>query len=169
MENCPCGSLFPYNDCCALLIQGGGYADTAEDLMRSRYSAFVKKKWDYLARTSLHSSKNAEDYQRSSENTKWQRLEVHGSEGGNHDDTKGQIEFSAWYSDGKSEKVLREHSHFEKKAGRWYYDEQGSHTISPSTKRAAPQKTVVRSDPKTGRNDPCPCQSGKKYKKCCGK
>jgi preprotein translocase subunit SecA len=29
-------------------------------------------------------------------------------------------------------------------------------------------KTVKRSEPKTGRNDPCPCGSGKKYKKCCG-
>ncbi|MBP5286865.1 MAG: SEC-C domain-containing protein [Elusimicrobiales bacterium] len=30
-------------------------------------------------------------------------------------------------------------------------------------------KTVRRESPKTGRNDPCPCGSGKKYKKCCGK
>ena len=34
---------------------------------------------------------------------------------------------------------------------------------------AAHSKPVVREEPKTGRNDPCPCGSGKKYKKCCGK
>ena len=34
---------------------------------------------------------------------------------------------------------------------------------------AAHTKPVVRDEPKTGRNDPCPCGSGKKYKKCCGK
>ncbi|MCX2977689.1 SEC-C metal-binding domain-containing protein [Candidatus Marimicrobium litorale] len=31
-----------------------------------------------------------------------------------------------------------------------------------------PQETIVRSTPKVGRNDPCPCDSGRKYKKCCG-
>ena len=30
-------------------------------------------------------------------------------------------------------------------------------------------KTVVNEGPKVGRNDPCPCGSGKKYKNCCGK
>jgi preprotein translocase subunit SecA len=36
---------------------------------------------------------------------------------------------------------------------------------------AQPQKvaTIVRGVPRVGRNDPCPCGSGKKYKKCCGK
>ncbi|MBQ7930797.1 MAG: SEC-C domain-containing protein, partial [Clostridia bacterium] len=32
----------------------------------------------------------------------------------------------------------------------------------------APKKPVVNKTPKVGRNDPCPCGSGKKYKKCCG-
>ncbi|MBO6555322.1 MAG: SEC-C domain-containing protein [Pseudomonadales bacterium] len=32
-----------------------------------------------------------------------------------------------------------------------------------------PQMPVVRNTPKVGRNDPCPCASGHKYKKCCGK
>ena len=37
MKDCPCGLQSPYADCCGLLIRGTGYADTAEDLMRSRY------------------------------------------------------------------------------------------------------------------------------------
>ena len=32
----------------------------------------------------------------------------------------------------------------------------------------SPREPVVRSSPKIGRNAPCPCGSGKKYKKCCG-
>ena len=169
MENCPCGSLFPYNDCCSLLIQGGGYADTAEDLMRSRYSAFVKRRWDYLAQTSLHSEKSADDYRKSAENAEWKRLEIKSIQGGEHDDNSGRIEFHAWFSEGKKENVLMEHSHFEKKEGRWYYDEKNSHPITPPATKPPAQKTIVRSAPKTGRNDPCPCNSGKKFKKCCGK
>ena len=34
--------------------------------------------------------------------------------------------------------------------------------------KAARTKTVTRDQPKIGRNEPCPCGSGKKYKKCCG-
>ena len=35
-------------------------------------------------------------------------------------------------------------------------------------KSAGPKKPVVNKGQKVGRNDPCPCGSGKKYKKCCG-
>ena len=44
---------------------------------------------------------------------------------------------------------------------------QPSQTVDDRT--AAAVKTVVRNNPKVGRNDPCPCGSGKKYKKCCGR
>ncbi|MBM7070738.1 SEC-C domain-containing protein [Shewanella sp. 202IG2-18] len=32
-----------------------------------------------------------------------------------------------------------------------------------------PSSPIIRESPKVGRNDPCPCGSGKKFKKCCGK
>lgn len=38
-----------------------------------------------------------------------------------------------------------------------------------NTSCCPPKKPVKRASPKVGRNDPCPCGSGKKYKKCCGK
>ncbi|MFH1621737.1 MAG: preprotein translocase subunit SecA [Candidatus Omnitrophota bacterium] len=38
-----------------------------------------------------------------------------------------------------------------------------------STEKQTPLPTIKRDQPKVGRNDPCPCGSGKKYKKCCGK
>ena len=51
MEDCPCGTGFLYTDCCGPLIRGLSNADTAEDLMRARFSAFSKGTWDYLEKT----------------------------------------------------------------------------------------------------------------------
>ncbi|SHN70707.1 preprotein translocase subunit SecA [Desulfovibrio litoralis] len=41
--------------------------------------------------------------------------------------------------------------------------------MSSTHKNKANQKPLKRNEPKLGRNDDCPCGSGKKYKKCCGK
>jgi len=38
-----------------------------------------------------------------------------------------------------------------------------------SSKQSTQNVTVKNDEPKVGRNDPCPCGSGKKYKQCCGK
>jgi preprotein translocase subunit SecA len=46
---------------------------------------------------------------------------------------------------------------------------QTQHPMPPETMGDAPKQKPVTADPKVGRNDPCPCGSGKKYKKCCGK
>ncbi|MEN6477504.1 MAG: YchJ family metal-binding protein, partial [Rectinema sp.] len=71
--------------------------------------------------------------------------------------TEGTVDFTADYiMDGLRDKH-RESAHFAKKDGRWLYEEGEVKT-----------QTVVRAEPKVGRNDPCPCGSGKKYKKCCG-
>ena len=53
MDICPCGSTKPYADCCRPLIAGDRRAETAEQLMRSRYTAYVKKELAWL-RESLH-------------------------------------------------------------------------------------------------------------------
>ena len=56
----------------------------------------------------------------------------------------------------------------------WLYNLEGWNDILSAEKRKEIQKkyksskTVVKEE-KVGRNDPCPCNSGKKYKKCCGK
>ena len=57
----------------------------------------------------------------------------------------------------------------------WLYNLRGWEDILPEEHRKSVQKEynkskiVVNKEPKVGRNDPCPCGSGKKYKKCCGK
>jgi SEC-C motif domain protein len=68
------------------------------------------------------------------------------------------VEFSAYYQDGDTERALEEKSEFQRVDGIWYYTR--SLRVGPPPVKAAP---------KVGRNDPCPCGSGKKYKHCCGK
>ena len=82
MKDCPCGLQSPYADCCGLLIRGTGYADTAEDLMRSRYTAYTLRNWDYLIQTT-HSSERSEKSRKTFEKwgkaVEWLKLEVLGS------------------------------------------------------------------------------------------
>lgn len=178
MKDCPCGLDSPYTDCCGRLIRGSGYADTAEDLMRARYTAFVMKEWKFLFNTLCaeeRAGKKAEDFEEGLGPVTWNRLEVHGARRGGQDDDTGTVEFVAHFTDGDAEKSLHETASFFKEKGRWVYSEAKSkshvHAAGQSCghEPAEPKKPFVRDQPKVGRNDPCPCGSGKKYKKCCGK
>ena len=84
------------------------------------------------------------------------------------------MEFAAHYTESGDAKSLHETAHFLKEEGRWVYSEKQSNSHvhaggEPCGHSHKPQKPVVREGAKVGRNDPCPCDSGKKYKKCCGK
>jgi len=162
MESCPCGSEPPYAECCGPLIKGEKTAETAEQLMRSRYTAYVKKEIDYLS-TSLH-PRHRKDFDPKStrdwaEGAEWHKLEILGTKAGGIDDAEGEVEFVATFTQKGSEMKHHELATFTKEAGKWYFVDG---------KAATPQQ-YVRSTPKTGRNEPCLCGSGKKYKKCCGK
>jgi len=67
------------------------------------------------------------------------------------------VDFSATYTRKGLKDIHLEKAHFVKKDDQWLYE---SGSLIPTT--------IVREGTKTGRNDPCPCGSGKKYKKCCG-
>lgn len=129
--------------------RGEFMASSAEELMRSRYSAYVLKHSDYLTAT-WHSSTRPASLDISGDDIPWQRLVILSIEKGGSDDNEGVVEFAADYRGGQ----LHERSRFVKEKGRWFYLD--GDILSPFT--AA----------KIGRNDPCPCGSGKKYKKCCG-
>jgi len=178
MKDCPCGLNSPYTDCCGRLIRGGGYADTAEDLMRARYSAFVKKEWKFLHDTLCAEERagtTPRDLEKGSSGLEWNKLEIHGTRGGGPADDEGEVEFVAHYTEDGADKSLHERSAFFKERGRWVYSENKSsnhvHAAGEDCGHEAPpqKKPVVRDQPKVGRNDPCPCASGKKYKKCCGR
>ena len=170
MKDCPCGSDFPYTDCCGPLIRGTGFADTAEDLMRSRYTAFAKQNWEYLVLTSHPEEKKQMARLESSlidEGAEWKKLEIAGTRKGGREDNEGQVDFIAHYIKDGMPHTLRESSRFYKVNGRWVYSRKDSTLPPVPTVPLKKPKTFTRDTAKIGRNDPCPCGSGKKYKKCC--
>ena len=90
----------------------------------------------------------------------WTGLEILSQTDGQENDTKGRVEFQAQFRSGNQTSSMRENSRFKKEDGKWLY-------IDGDVDRA-PNKTVSTRK-KVGRNDPCPCGSGKKFKKCCGR
>ncbi len=161
MTKCDCGSGLDYQLCCMPIITGVAQAKTAEALLRARFTAHVKLEVDFIVNT-IHPDKAAEHdpaiIKEWAEQTKWLRLEIIEKQKGTEKDTTGLIEFNAYYERKKGEEVHSEVAQFVKKDNSWYFYD------------AAPPKVkqVINSAPKTGRNDPCICGSGKKFKKCCG-
>jgi SEC-C motif-containing protein len=129
--------------------------------MRSRYAAYVLQEIDYILKT--HDPATVAEVDRDgarawSRDAEWQGLEVHHVEGG-ADDEVGVVEFTANYAIEGRDVRHRERASFKKVRGRWYYHDGEMVKAKPMTREV----------PKVGRNDPCPCGSGKKYKKCCGR
>jgi SEC-C motif-containing protein len=159
MTACPCGSTREYDACCGPLLARESKATTAEALMRSRYTAFTKGDVDYLEQTLRPDTRD--DFDRESvsdwaKDSTWQGLEIRSTEAGGEADDKGVVEFVAHFSFQDKPQVHHEASVFSKDAdGTWYYVDG---------KMGPPPRKVQ----KIGRNDPCTCGSGKKYKKCCG-
>jgi SEC-C motif-containing protein len=160
MSDCPCGSGRSFDDCCQPHINGTVIAPTPEALMRSRYSAFTVADVDYLENTLAPDQR--EDFSRAdtlkwAKTSQWLGLDVHHATGGGEGEAEGFVEFTARFRlDGRNE-AHREIARFRKDGERWYYVD--GQVPKPEQRRVAV---------KAGRNDPCPCGSGKKYKKCCG-
>jgi SEC-C motif-containing protein len=129
--------------------------------MRSRYVAYVKHAYDHLERSlSAEQRKDysPEDAKRWAEQSEWLGLNILRTEAGKATDDEGLVEFSVRYRlEGKEQEHV-EAATFGRENGRWVYTGQ----IEPTG------RTVKYETPKPGRNDPCPCGSGRKYKKCCG-
>lgn len=163
---CPCGSGTDFKDCCDPYLKGEKLPPTAEELMRSRYSAFSRGDVDYLKKTLAPESRS--DFDENSvrdwaTKSKWLGLEIKRTEGGQAGDTTGVVEFIARYAVNGQSFDHHELSQFRKDSdtGQWYF-------VDGEMVELAERATVVREAPKVGRNDPCPCGSGKKFKKCCG-
>jgi SEC-C motif-containing protein len=130
--------------------------------MRARYAAYATNQIDFVLDS--HHPSTREQVDRSSteawsKNAEWLGLEILQTEFGGVADEAGMVEFIAKY---KIKGVLiphREKAQFEKLEGKWYFVD-GKEMSAP---------TVRHEGPKIGRNDPCTCGSGKKFKKCCGK
>jgi len=159
MTICPCGSGQTLGDCCGPLINGAP-APTAEALMRSRYSALVLGEISYLADT-LSPDIRADFDQIEAENTardaQWLGLDVRAITGGLESDDSGSVEFVARFKLQGKARVHHELSEFAREDGHWI-------CVGGQVDPKGPPRQATN----VGRNDPCPCGSGKKYKKCCG-
>lgn len=126
--------------------------------MRSRYTAFTRTDLDYVERTHLPETREGFDRasaERWMTDSDWLGLAILHTEAGGPEDETGVVEFEARYRmDGRIH-THRELSRFLRRDGAWYFEDGA---LVPRTRTA----------PKAGRNDPCPCGSGKKFKKCCG-
>ena len=161
MSDCPCGTGSSFAECCEPYISGARPAPTAEALMRSRYTAFAKHDVPHIVNT--NDPETAEDVDEAGikhwmVTSKWQGLEIRSTSDGAPDDTTGTVEFVARYRVGDERREHHEVALFRKLDGRWVY-------VQGKTGGG----TVQREGPRVGRNDPCPCGSGQKFKRCCGR
>tara|TARA_R110000737_G_scaffold317535_1_gene328239 strand:- start:9152 stop:9640 length:489 start_codon:yes stop_codon:yes gene_type:complete len=156
---CPCGSERAYALCCQAIIIAKTPANSPEQLMRSRYSAYANKQAQYIYLTYAHSSKaeqSLEDIAQWAAQTKWLKLVIHHSSDYQKDLTNhncAQVEFSAFYQHLGQFFHMREKSNFVLEDNAWRYldaDVSESKVLNKPT-----------------RNDVCFCGSEKKFKHCC--
>ena len=119
MTGCPCGRPQPLTSCCGPILDGGKPALTAEDLMRSRFTAFATGDAEYL-RVSWAPEQCPADV-RIDPDRRWTRLEIIATERGRALDGEGIVEFVAHYADGERVGSLHERSRFRRHDGRWVY------------------------------------------------
>ena len=115
---CPCGSGATYAECCGRLHRGAA-AETAEELMRSRYAAFAVGDESYLFRT-WHPRTRPDDVTVPADR-RWTGLSVLRTEAGERGDDEGIVEFDAHYVSGGRPGVQHEVSRFERRRGVWVY------------------------------------------------
>lgn len=159
MKVCPCGSAKLFAACCGPYLDGAP-APTAEALMRSRYTAYTLGDMNYIERTCGGPAAYGfvkSDAAISAANTEWLGLTITSRIAGLENDEVGTVGFTFKGRQNGQPFAESEISAFRKVDGRWlYWDRQDKPKASGSGSKSV------------GRNDPCPCGSGKKFKKCCG-
>ena len=146
---CPCQSNTSYEDCCGRFHTHTQFPETAEQLMRSRYAAYVLKNVPYIVDTTVPSQQgllNVQAIQTWAENTQWLGLQILKTE--TLTKLQSAVEFHAVFQGEEGEQTHHERSIFVKIDDRWYF-------VDPTV----PLPTMKQ---------PCVCGSGKKFKHCCG-
>lgn len=159
--NCPCGTGLAFDQCCQPIIEGARIPETAEALMRARYTAYTQAAMDFL-RESLHPDRrdehDAESVRAWAAESQWHGLEILTLEDGGPEDELGLVEFACEFTREEERHRHHERARFARHDGNWYFVDGD----------LVKQQPYVRGEPKRRRNDPCPCGSGRKTKKCCG-
>ena len=163
-KQCPCRigteSELTLAQCCQPFIAGKKKPETAEQLLRSRYTAFATNAIDYILAT--HHSKtrgelNRDEIEGWAKESKWLGFKLIENAPQEIGPEKTVLYFQADYvAEGKHHEHM-EKSLFEKEDGEWRFVDAQGLKMGP----------IRRTEPKMGRNDPCACGSGKKFKKCC--
>lgn len=136
--------------------------------MRARYSAHVKGLVDFVVAT-YHPSCEAEAQRNAiadSVHSHWLALEVFSNEAGKNSD-EGYVTFQAFFEQEGEEYCLEERSRFVRENDLWYYID-GEYAEQDAEQQQDERLSQPIKSLKVGRNDPCICGSGKKFKKCCG-
>nr|WP_186471881.1 YchJ family metal-binding protein [Synechococcus sp. BMK-MC-1] len=126
---CPCGSGAPLASCCGVFHQGLAKAQTAEQLMRSRYSAYALGEIAYLMATHPEPQTSLQQRRRelraSSRQVRWIALEILAVERGGIEDCQGTVQFAAHCIASGQRRCLEETSLFERRDGQlsgdWLY------------------------------------------------
>lgn len=147
-----------FEACCGPVLAGTRKAATPEQLMRARFSAHVAHDFKFLHESHAPTAGTPYVAEEGEPAVAWKRLEVHGAESAVNNPDKGFVEFTAHGTQEGKDVVHQERAEFQKVKGTWLYTREAR--LGP-----APYKA---SAPKVGRNEPCPCGSGKKYKHCHG-
>ena len=151
---CECGKEAPFEQCCGRFLESSEQPATAEELMRSRFVAFGLGNFDYIEATQVEP---LPEEVRNREEPEWESLEVLECVGGGPDESTGTVKFAAVYKLGQRRRHC-ELSRFVRVDGQWRYQDGD---IEDEALDETPQ-------PKVGRNERCPCGSGRKFKRCCG-
>lgn len=159
---CPCSSGKSFAECCEPVITQAQQATTAEQLMRSRYSAYALGHIDWIIESQSPDGRAHVDRKATEEwssRADWHKMEILEVQDGLEGDSEGFVDFKAYYTISGEDVVHHEVASFRKEDGRWYF-------VDGVEVKPRPFKNL---DKKVGPNEKCPCGSGKKYKKCCGK
>lgn len=166
---CPCSSNKNFGDCCQLYISKEYQAPSPEALMRSRYTAYYLKDYEYIICTYVEEKAtklSVKDIKAASDDTIWLDLQVLSSfaEG-----DVGEVEFIARY--GVLDPIeSTDGAHKQPRRGFYQMHERSRFVLQDSRWRYLDGDNLSQTGPiKLGRNETCLCGSGKKYKRCCAK
>lgn len=136
--------------CCRPYIAGAKVPESAEQLMRSRYTAYTQSRIDYIKQTMA--KKAAEHFDEAdakqwADSVKWLGLKVENTYTSKKENNIAFVQYFAQYQSGDRKEFIYETSEFHLHEGKWLYVDGIHHAIS--------------------KNQLCPCGSGKKFKRCC--
>lgn len=122
---CYCCSGREFEDCCQPFIGGIKKPVTAEELMRSRYTAYATAQIQYILRSthpSIRKFHDADSIEQWAKSSRWQKLEIISATGGSASDKQGTVEFKAFYFDANNQpQIHHENSNFRKELGKWFF------------------------------------------------